>query len=141
MPEGFYRASYGFVIEKALAAAEVVAASAERVQSREVPVTSAPAQAKYRTAVDLDKLAIAVAAHETCGCTCGVGKTHNNCFGIRYNGDWAWYPTHADSFTDFKRIWAKSYKIFPTLAMAKKYSGNDRSEAWLETVTKVYDSL
>lgn len=91
--------------------------------------------------MDLNKLAIAVAYHETCGCTCGVGATHNNCFGIRYNGDWASYPTKEDSYADFKRIWKKSYGGFPTLAQARKYSGNDRAESWLGRVTRVYNSL
>lgn len=91
--------------------------------------------------VDLDRLAKAVAKHETANCTKGSAKV-NNCFGIM-----AWskgkrhfklYPTKEASYEDFKRLWAKSYGGFPTLAKAKKYSGNDRAHIWLRNVTKFY---
>lgn len=110
-------------------------------------VTSAPKQSApvpSGAAVDLDKLAIAVATHETCSCTCGSAK-YNNCFGIRYNGTFAHYKTKEDSYADFKRIWAKPTGYYrgqyPTLSLAKTYTGNDRAVAWLSTVTRVYESL
>lgn len=92
--------------------------------------------------LDLDKLAHAVAHAETSHCTTGVGATHNNCFGIRYNGKFARYATKADSFTDFKRIWMKPkgyYKgEFPTWALADKWTGKDSTADWLEIVNHYY---
>jgi hypothetical protein len=90
---------------------------------------------------DLHKLALAVAQHETCGCTCGTGKSYNNCMGIRYKGQFARYETKEASLADFERIWTKSYGRFPDLALAKKYSGSDRPENWLRNVTTFYHQL
>lgn len=92
--------------------------------------------------IDLDKLARAVAQHETAGCTKGSAKVRN-CFGIMsWTGGkrhFKVYATKEASYEDFKRIWAKSYKVFPNLALAKKYSGNDRAKIWLNNVTKFYN--
>lgn len=94
---------------------------------------------------DLDKLAKAVARHETCSCTCGNSASRNNCFGIM-----AWkngkryfkaFETKEDSYADFKRIWSTYYKRFPDLALAKRYSGNDKPNAWLSNVTTFYNQL
>lgn len=94
--------------------------------------------------VDLDKLAKAVARHETNGCTKGSAK-YNNCFGIMEwpNGKRRFkrYATKEESYDHFKKIWAKSYGGMPTLAKAKKYSGNDKSTAWLNNVTKFYNAM
>lgn len=96
----------------------------------------------HESGVELDRLAKAVAKQETANCTKGSAKV-NNCFGIM-----AWtkgkrhfkaYPTKEASYEDFKRLWAKSYGGFPTLAKAKKYSGNDRAHIWLKNVTKFYN--
>lgn len=48
------------------------------------------------------------------------------------------YPTKEASYVDFKRIWSSHYRQFPTLALAKKYSGNDRAHIWLRNVTQFY---
>jgi len=48
------------------------------------------------------------------------------------------YKTTQDSFEDFKRIWSKSYKIFPNIKLAKKWTGNDRPNTWLKNVTFYY---
>ena len=48
------------------------------------------------------------------------------------------YKTQADSFEDFKRIWAKSYKVFPTQAMAEKWTGKDKAKIWLQHVKNSY---
>ncbi len=96
---------------------------------------------------DLDKLARAVAQHETGNCTANVGAARvNNCFGIR-----AWdahgrpyfkrYATPEDSYADFKRIWSTYYGRFPDLALARRYSGNDRPGQWLSNVAMFYKSL
>ena len=108
------------------------------------PVSSAKVT-KSPTSVNLDKLAKAVARHETGDCTAPVGSALvNNCFGIvSYTGGrhFKRYATKEESYEDFKRIWATYYKRFPDLAMARKYSGNDRAEQWLANVTSAYNSL
>lgn len=97
------------------------------------------------TSYDLDKLAKAVARHETGGCTLGSGRTHNNAFGIMQwkNGKRSFkrYETCEQSYEDFKRIWTAYYGRFPDLALAKKYSGNDRPNQWLSNVTAFYNEL
>jgi hypothetical protein len=94
------------------------------------------------TGYDLDKLAKAVAKHETNDCKAKVGAAvYNNCFGIKYNGKFARYKTKQASYDDFKRIWSTYYKKFPNHALAKKYSGNDRPQTWLSNVTLFYNTL
>jgi len=95
-----------------------------------------------KTELDIDKLAYAVAQAETGDCTKGSGISKNNCFGIM---EWSTgtrqlkaYNTKAESYEDFKRIWEKSYKTFPTTALAKKWTGNDSPETWLFTVNYYY---
>ena len=93
---------------------------------------------------NLDKLALAVACHETkCG-TKGSAVSHNNAFWIMTwdkNGKRSFkrYEKIEDSYTDFKRIWSSYYGGFPTLKQAKRYSGNDRSEIWLNNVKHFYN--
>jgi len=88
----------------------------------------------------LDRLARAVARHETANCTTGIGPQTNNCFGIRdFTTDWfKFYDTPEDSYKDFKRIWSTYYKGFPTVKMAEKWSGKDRVDAWMCNVEKFY---
>lgn len=96
---------------------------------------------------DLDKLAKAVAMHETKDCGVNVGSALvNNCFGIRgWHKDgtpyFKKYATKEDSYKDFKRIWTAYYGKFPDTALAKKYSGNDRPQSWLANVTHYYETL
>jgi len=96
--------------------------------------------------LNIDKLAKAVARHETADCTIGSAK-YNNCFGIMQwdkagNRSFKRYATKEDSYADFKRIWMNPkgwYQgKFPTPFLANKYSGNDRADAWLRNVTKFY---
>ena len=88
--------------------------------------------------LDINRLAHAVAIAETGNCTTGVGITHTNCFGIRYGGKWQKYDSPDDSYTDFKRIWLKSYKTFPTLQQAARWTGNDRVVTWRNRVKLLY---
>ena len=94
---------------------------------------------------DLDKLAKAVARHETCSCTCGNSAAVNNAFGIRewINGKprFKHYASCEESYKDFKRIWSKYYGRFPDAKLASRYSGNDRPYQWLANVTKFYNEL
>ena len=90
-----------------------------------------------------------MARHETASCTKGYGVTHRNCFGIKKGNTYPCqtkkgskmcnFSSHEESFKAFKIIWAKVYGgKFPNLALAKKYSGNDRAQIWLNNVTKFY---
>jgi hypothetical protein len=98
--------------------------------------------------LDLDKLAIAVAKHETAYCTSPGSPTanaRNNCWGIMHwpNGKRTLrtFKTTDEGKEAFKRIWAKSYKRFPDLALARTYSGNDKAAIWLSNVTRFYNEL
>lgn len=79
---------------------------------------------------------------ETNDCTKGMGVTKNNCFGIMIwpNGKRTGkiYSSKEESYSDFKRLWMKSYKTFPTYSMAVKWTGNDKPQTWLNTVKYYY---
>jgi hypothetical protein len=83
---------------------------------------------------DLDKLAYCVAWHETHNGALGVGKTHNNAFGIRRNGRFVRYSSIEESYADFKQLWAEHYGGLPNIEKARRYSGRDRSATWLKNV-------
>jgi hypothetical protein len=76
--------------------------------------------------------------HETKDCTLGVGKTKNNCFGIRRGGKFETYANKEESYEDFKRVWQKYYGGMPNYQKARKYSGNDRTQNWINNVNNVY---
>ncbi len=95
---------------------------------------------------DLDKLAHAVARHETNNCQAKAGSALvRNCFGIRVRvkgkPQFKRYARKEDSYADFKRIWSTYYKRFPDTKLAVRYSGNDRPQEWLGNVTKFYNDL
>lgn len=96
---------------------------------------------------DIDRLAKAVAMHETKDCGLDYGASaKNNCFGImsftsggqRY---FKGYDSKEESYEDFKRIWSTWYGEMPTHTLAVKYSGNDRPDEWLANVTHFYHNL
>ena len=99
-------------------------------------------QAAPSPQLNIDKLAYCVAIAETGDCTAGMGVTKNNCFGImtwpngRRTGKW--YESKEASYEDFKRIWSTYYIGFPTYYMADKWTGGDRIQTWLNTVTNCY---
>ncbi len=109
----------------------------EQSNAEEKPVTSI-----VKPTLDLDKLAIAVSFAETGGCKDGTAIKRNNCFGIMQwnNGKRSprYFNSQKESFDEFKRIWNKSYKVFPTFALAQKWTGNDNPYNWLNTVNKHY---
>ena len=92
---------------------------------------------------DIDKLARAVAQHETRNCTLWNSATRNNCFWImtwaRWFREFKSYDTKEDSYKDFKRIWTSYYGWMPTYAKAKRYSWDDRVTAWLNNVLHFYN--
>lgn len=98
---------------------------------------------------DIDRLAKAVAMHETADCKKWTWIKYDNCFWIR-NGNTApckktstWgfciYDTPSESYEAFKKIWSKNYGWLPTLEMAKRWSWNDRPEAWRNNVLYFYN--
>lgn len=94
---------------------------------------------------DLDRLAHAVACAETSCGRDGTAIHRNNHFGIMcWKKDGSRFPCYfdskAESYAAFKRIWAKSYKSFPDMAMARRWTGDDNAESWLHTVRVVYSS-
>ena len=88
----------------------------------------------------LDKLAKAVAMHETHDCVDDTNFTRvNNCFGIRkWNGKKlvpARYDTKKEAYDDFKEIWGRMYgTTIPTIEDSIKWSGGDRAVAWRTNV-------
>lgn len=48
------------------------------------------------------------------------------------------YKSKEESYAAFKELWTNHYGGFPTLAQARKYTGNDNAVAWLAIVKKVY---
>lgn len=94
-----------------------------------------------KNVLNLDALAYAVSVHESVSCRRAI---HNNCHGIMVwdkNGvrSLKQYATIEESFEDFKVLWENKYKNFPDLYLARRYTGRDRAEAWLSTVTKHYN--
>lgn len=98
---------------------------------------------------DIDKLAKAVAMHETADCKKWTWIKYDNCFWIR-NGNTApckktstWgfciYDTPSESYKAFKKIWSTHYGWLPTLEMAKRWSWNDRPEEWKNNVLYFYN--
>lgn len=93
--------------------------------------------------VNLDRIVWAISMHETKGCTIGSGKTHYNPGGVM---TWATgerqfkrYANCEEGYEDMKRIWSTHYGGLPDLKMAKKWSGNDRAEAWLRNFYHYYN--
>jgi len=94
--------------------------------------------------LDLDKLSYAVSMAETGGCKDGTAIKRHNCHGIMQWKNGVRSPKYFNSFEEsnaaFKKIWAKSYKIFPTLTLARHWTGNDKPTTWLSIVKKYYYS-
>lgn len=100
---------------------------------------------------DIDKLAKAVAMHETADCTTGIGPEYNNCFGIKNGGtapcpqigrsNFCIYQDPQESYEAFKKIWSTWYGELPTYEMADKWSGKDRAAAWQANVLHFYNTL
>jgi len=84
-----------------------------------VPKPAPPAPAG---AFDLNRLARAIAIAETSNCTAGVGKSRNNCFGIKGGGSFKVYNSPDESYADFKNLWVSRYgNAYPSLRAATTY--------------------
>lgn len=109
------------------------------------PIIEKQAQPEVQSlGYDLDKLSRAVAFAETSGCKDGTARKRNNCHGIMCwpNGKRTpcTFASHEASHARFKEIWTKSYKAYPTKALAKKWTGNDHPDRWLAAVNQYYYS-
>jgi len=96
------------------------------------------------TILDIDKLATAVALQETKYCTSPNSPTankRNSCWGVMGKNGLKAYKTKEDGEADFKRIWTKYYGGIPTFEQAKRYSGNDKAEAWYYNVLFAYNNI
>lgn len=49
-----------------------------------------------------------------------------------------WYSNQSQSFAEFKYIWQKSYKRFPDIELADKWTGSHDEDHWLENVITAY---
>jgi len=80
---------------------------------------------------------------ETNDCTKGMGVTKNNCFGYMTweNGyrEGKTYSSKEESYKDFKELWIRAYGGFPTIEMAKKWTGNHNSNTWYNNVSYYYN--
>ena len=113
--------------------------SAARAPALAAPALVASKASSSSLGFDLDRLARAVAAHETCGCTCGVavslslsGRVKNNCFGMHNQGGQIIdgtiakiYASRADSFADFEAYWIRRFGTLPNATIARIYTGHD----------------
>ena len=81
---------------------------------------------------------------ESGGCKSPVAVKTNNCVSIM---QWSrsgkrsvrTYESVEDNKTAFVALWKKSYKRFPDLALAKRYTGNDKPSTWLKAVVFHYN--
>lgn len=88
---------------------------------------------------DLDKLAAAIASHETAMGTTGVGKTQNNVCGIRRNGAFESYKTIEDGLADCKSVLTKYYADKTISQIAQRWTTTQRQE-WIDNVTYFYNN-
>lgn len=51
------------------------------------------------------------------------------------------YEKPEDSYLAFEKIRSTWYKWLPNLEKAKRWSGNDRAEAWKNNVLKFYNEM
>lgn len=114
-------------------------------------------EVRDHASVDIDKLAKAVALHETGDCTAKRGSAlFLNCHGFRRNNKFLHFKSKNESYAYFETLWTKNYGGMPTVATATAYvcgwnhlrqngagtpckGGNPKS--WLADVTAKYNSL
>ena len=108
----------------------------------ELKRTSKEPQKNLKKFFDINKLAKAVAKHETADCKKWNSASRNNCFWImtwkRGFREFKKYKNKEESYKDFKKIWTTYYKWMPNFKKAKKYSWNDRANIWLKNVLYFY---
>lgn len=115
-------------------------------QEAKKPTKTSQKNATY----NIDKLAECVAIAETSWCTTWMWRTKNNCFWIMIRPKklvnwkrirvrtWKSYASKEQSFEHFKQIWSKSYWRYPDYKLAKKRTGGDNTQRWLNTVNSCY---
>ena len=101
---------------------------------------------------DVDKLAKAVAMHETKDCQLWYGSKYNNCFWIKnwntapceriWNNKMCIYNSPEESYKAFKKIWTETWYNWPvTREKAIVWSWDDRAEDWYQNVTHFYETF
>ena len=120
----------------------------DEILDKEAPILTTDEVLEKRD-FNINKLAYAVAYHETKNCQLWYGKKYNNCFWIKQNrtarcdkvgrNKMCIYKTPEDSYKAFKIIWSKWYWWLPTIEMAKRWSGNDRAKEWRRNVLYIYN--
>jgi len=92
--------------------------------------------------VDYDRLYYAVSMAESGNCASAQHKKNNNCVSIM---TWTGGKRHLQKFESieankaaFTKLWSEHYKAFPTMALAKKYTGGDSAGTWLNAVKTYY---
>lgn len=132
----------------------VIAKTAPKVkQAKTVDSISLQPKGNYNR----DKLAKAIAIHETGDCTAKVGAALKlNCFGFRANNTFYRFKTKKASYDKFHTLWATDYgDHMPTIREATAWvcgwhhlkengtvpcaGGNPHS--WLVSVTAIYSTL
>ena len=98
------------------------------------------AKNEYNPTVDIPKLCRAIGGHESGHGTSNLAKNNNNYHGIRRKGAYMAYATKEESYRDCEAIWrSKSYGRFPDMKLAKRWSSQSASGAWLKSVTSIYN--
>lgn len=98
--------------------------------------------------VDYKKLAKAISCAETSCGRDGTAIHRNNCCGVMKfwideNGvrqrSPKYYKKYDDSLEEVAAIWEKHYVHFPDATLAKKWTGNDHADTWLNNVVVAYN--
>jgi|TARA_Y100000310_G_C20509958_1_gene728330 hypothetical protein len=88
--------------------------------------------------LDLGRLTLAIAQHETGFFTTGVGVTHNNGCGIRRNGAFERYETPEESLIDCTEVLNRHYEGMTVEQIAQYWTTTQREE-WINNVTYFYN--
>lgn len=105
----------------------------------------------------MDKLAKAVALHETGDCTAKVGSAlYNNCHGFRVRGKFLHFKTKQGSYDYFEDLWEEDFGGMPDARLATAYvcgwehlrkagtgtpCHGGKPMAWLKDVLHKYETL
>ena len=85
---------------------------------------------------NVERLAIAIAKHETAYGTTGVGKTKNNLCGIRRHGQFESYGTQAEALADCMSV-VEKYRGSTIYGMSRIWTTTEQ-DYWYNNVNKFY---
>lgn len=100
--------------------------------------TSTPLATYHHNLYDIEKLAKAIAMHETKMGTVGQGKSKNNVCGITKNGKFKYYNSKEEALEDCKRVITQFYSNSTIYQMSRKYTTTQQDE-WFNNVTYFYN--